>query len=127
MTTVYGEYDPETRSGTACTKKVKGTIHWLNEKHAKNIEVRLFENLTIPKEESSVSGGKEQSATEDEINPNSLTVLNNCYIEDAVEYNMEDRYQFLRNGYFCLDQDSTDEKLVFNRTVGLKDSYKPAN
>ena len=127
VTTVYGEYDPETRSGTACTKRVKGTIHWLNEKHAKNIEVRLFENLTIPKEESSVSGGKEQSATEDEINPNSLTVLNNCYIEDAVEYNMEDRYQFLRNGYFCLDKDSTDEKLVFNRTVGLKDSYKPAN
>ena len=126
VTTVYAEYDPETRSGTNCTKKVKGTIHWLNQKHAKNIEVRLFENLTLPKEETSLAGGKEQTAAEDQFNPNSLTVLNNCYIEDGVEFNMEDRYQFLRTGYFCLDKDSTADKLVFNRTVGLKDSYKPA-
>ena len=69
---------------------------------------------------------KEQTAAEDQFNPNSLTILNNCYIEDGVEFNMDDRYQFLRTGYFCLDKDSTAEKMVFNRTVGLKDSYKPA-
>jgi ribosomal 50S subunit-recycling heat shock protein len=75
VTTVYAEYDPETRSGTNCTKKVKGTIHWLNQKHVKNVEVRLFENLTLPKEETSLAGGKEQSAGEDQFNPNSLTIL----------------------------------------------------
>lgn len=127
VTTVYADYDPETKSGSNCAKKVKGTIHWLNQKHAKQVEVRLFENLTLPKEEASLAGGKEQSAGEDEFNPNSLIVLNNCYVEDDVDYNETDRYQFLRTGYFCLDKDSTKDKLVFNRTVGLKDTYKPQN
>lgn len=126
VTVVYAEYDPETKSGSECTKKVKGTIHWVNQEHCKNIECRLFENLTLPKEESSLAGGKEQTADEDQFNPNSLTIVN-AVIEDAVEFNQEDRYQFLRTGYFCLDTDSTKDKLVFNRTVGLKDSYKPNN
>ncbi len=124
VTTVYADYDPETKSGSNCTKKVKGTIHWINQNHAKQVEVRLFENLTLPKEDNA-AGGKEQTAADDEFNPNSLTILNNCYAEDDVEFNYTDRYQFLRTGYFCLDKDSTADKLVFNRTVSLKDSYKP--
>ncbi len=124
VATVYADYDPETKSGSNCTKKVKGTIHWINQNHAKQVEVRLFENLTLPKEDNA-AGGKEQTAADDEFNPNSLTILNNCYAEDDVEFNYTDRYQFLRTGYFCLDKDSTADKLVFNRTVSLKDSYKP--
>lgn len=124
VTTVYADYDPETKSGSNCTKKVKSTIHWINQNHAKQVEVRLFENLTLPKEDNA-AGGKEQTAADDEFNPNSLTILNNCYAEDDVEFNYTDRYQFLRTGYFCLDKDSTADKLVFNRTVSLKDSYKP--
>ena len=125
VTTVYADYDPETKSGTNCAKKVKGTVHWVNKKHSKNVEIRLFENLTLPKDES-LSGGKEQTAGEDEFNPNSL-IIKNGFVEDDIDYNEEERYQFLRNGYFCLDKDSTKDLLVFNRTVGLKDSYKPNN
>lgn len=115
ITTVYAKYDPETKSGSDCTVKVKGTIHWLNANHAKKIEARLFENLTL--DEESVDGDYV-------FNPNSLTVLDNAYIEDGIEFNFDDRYQFMRNGYYCLDKDSTDEKLVFNRTVTLKETKK---
>ena len=114
VTTIYATYDPATKSGSDCNVKVKGTIHWLNQKYAKQVEVRLFENLTL-------SSRRDENG-DYEFNPNSLTVLENAYVEDGVNYNMEERYQFIRNAYFCLDSDSTAEKLVFNRTVTLKDS-----
>jgi len=122
---VYAEYDKDTKSGTGCTKKVKGTIHWINADEAKEVEVRLFDNLIIPKEEADLAGGKEQEADEDQINPNSIQLIKKAYVEGDVNYNMNDRYQFVRNGYFCLDKDSTKDKMVFNRVVGLKDSYRP--
>ena len=114
VTTIYATYDPATKSGSDCTVKVKGTIHWLNQKHAKQVEVRLFENLTL--------GRERDENGEYTFNPNSLTILENAYVEDGITYTAEERYQFIRNGYYCLDSDTTPDKLVFNRTVTLKDS-----
>ena len=125
VTCVYAEYDKETKSGSGCTKKVKGTIHWINANKADEVEVRLFDNLILPKEETDLSGGKEQEAEEDQINPNSIKIIEKAYVEGGIDYNEESRYQFVRNGYFCLDKDTTEKKMVFNRVVGLKDSYKP--
>lgn len=124
VTCVYAEYDKDTKSGTGCTKKVKGTIHWINAKNAHEVEVRIFDNLILPKEED-LAGGKEQEAKEDEINPDSIKVVEKAYVEGGIDYNFDERYQFVRNGYFCLDKDSTDDKMVFNRVVDLKGSYKP--
>ena len=121
---VYVEYDKDTKSGNGCTKKVKGTIHWINAKNAHEVEVRIFDNLILPKEED-LAGGKEQEAKEDEINPDSIKVVEKAYVEGGIDYNFDDRYQFVRNGYFCLDKDTTDNKMVFNRVVDLKGSYKP--
>lgn len=121
VTTVYCEYDPETKSGSGSIKKVKGTIHWLNSEFARKVEVRLINNL-ISEETAEAVEGQENAVSDDEykFNPNSMIVLENAFVEDDVQFNMEDRYQFLRNGYFALDKDSTDKKLVFNRTITLK-------
>lgn len=115
-------YDPETKSGSGFTgRKVKGTIHWVSAAHAKPVEVRLYENIVdeekgVYNEDGSLN-----------LNPNSLTILNNCYVEPSVEdANAYDSYQFLRHGYFCVDsKDSSKDSLVFNRIVSLKSSYKP--
>lgn len=123
VTTVYAEYEEGTKSGSECTKKVKGTIHWINPKHAKQVEVRLFENLVDEDSQEEVEG-QEHATDNFKINPNSKIILNNCYVEDDVKYNYDDRYQFIRNGYFCLDKDSQDNHLVFNRTITLKDTKK---
>ena len=120
VTCVYCEYDKNTKSGSECTKKVKGTIHWVSEKYSKKIEVRLLDNL-VEEESADVVEGQEHAVDDYNINPNSLVILNNCLIESDVEFNFDDRYQFLRMGYFCLDKDSTNEKLVFNRTITLKE------
>ena len=119
---VYAEYDPETKSGSNCTVKVKGTIHWLNENYADKCEVRLFENLLADEAESSSN----ERAVSDEflINPNSKIVLENAFIEKGLNLTAEERYQFMRNGYFCLDKDTTDEKPVFNRIITLKETKK---
>ncbi|MBE7082892.1 MAG: glutamine--tRNA ligase/YqeY domain fusion protein [Clostridiales bacterium] len=122
VTTIYCTYDPETKSGSGCTKKVKGTIHWVNPKHAHKIECRLFENL-IDEESAEEVEGQERATDGYKINPNSKIVLEDCYVED-IDFDFEERYQFVRNGYFCLDQDSRPEKLVFNRTITLKDTKK---
>lgn len=121
ITCVYAEYEEGTKSGGDCTKKVKGTIHWVNPRHAKQVEVRLFDNL-VDEESAEEVEGQERATEGFKINPNSKIILNNCYVEDTINYNMEERYQFIRNGYFCLDKDSSDDKLVFNRTIGLKDT-----
>lgn len=117
--TVYATYDPSTKSGEGSEVKVKGTIHWLNANHAKKCEVRLFENLLDEEDEGSTN--ERAIKNEFKINPNSLVVNKNAFVED-IEYSDEERYQFIRNGYFCLDKDSTKDSLVFNRIVSLKDT-----
>jgi glutaminyl-tRNA synthetase len=122
VTTIYCTYDPETKSGSGCTRKVKGTIHWVNAKHAKLVECRLSENL-IDEETAEEVEGQERATDGYKINPNSKQVLENCYVED-IDFDSNERYQFVRNGYFCLDSDSTEDKLVFNRTISLKETKK---
>ncbi len=123
VTTVYANYIEGTKSGSDCQIKVKGTIHWINPNHAIKVEARLFENLVDEDSQEEVEG-QEHATDNFKINPNSLKVLNNCYVEDEITYTKEERYQFIRNGYFCLDKDTTPEKLVFNRTITLKDTKK---
>ncbi len=119
---VYATYDPETRGGnTPDGRKVRGTIHWVNAKDYCDAEVRLYDNLfTVPDPDS---GDKNFL---DYINPESLVVLKNCKVEKSLaDAHKQDRFQFMRQGYFCVDsKDSTKENLVFNRAVGLKDSFK---
>ena len=119
VTVVHCTYDPITKNGTGFTgRKVKGTIHWVPVPFAKKVTARLYENLVdeekgVYNEDGSVN-----------LNPNSLTVVENCYIEPAIE-EAKDSFQFVRNGYFCVDtKDSTDDHLVFNRIVSLKSSFK---
>ena len=123
VTEVRCTYDPETKSGSGFTgRKVKGTIHWVEATTAVKAEVRLYENIVdeekgVYNEDGSLN-----------LNPNSLTVLNECYIEPVIkEAKSLDSFQFLRQGYFCVDcKDSKEDHLVFNRIVSLKSSYKPA-
>jgi glutaminyl-tRNA synthetase len=119
---IHCTYDPETRSGTGTsTKKVKGTIHWVSAKHAVEAEVRLYDRLfSVPNPD----GNKEKSYL-DFMNPDSLEILSNALVEPFMkDAKPQDRVQFERHGYFCVDTKyTTDKKLVFNRTVTLKDSW----
>ncbi len=117
VTTVYCTYDPETRGGE-CERKIKGTIHWLNAADAVPAEVRLYEDLLLPEAE-----GEEKEFTE-RLNPNSLTVVNALIEPELAQKEPGYRCQFMRTGYFCADLDYTAEHPVFNRIVGLKDSFK---
>ena len=121
VTEVYAEYDPETRGGdTPDGRKVRGTVHWVDANNYLDAEVRLYDNLFTDPEPD--VGDKNFL---DYINPESLTVLKNCKIEKSVEgAEMPMHYQFMRLGYFCIDNDSKPEALVFNRSVSLKDGYK---
>ena len=122
VTEVHCTYDPETKCGTGFTgRKVKGTIHWVSKTHAKQAEVRLYENLVD--EEKGVYNKEDGSLN---LNPDSLTVLKNCYVEDSFkDAGGYDSFQFVRNGYFCIDsKDSSPESLVFNRIVSLKSSFR---
>ena len=122
VTAVHVTYDSETKAGTGFTgRKVKGTIHWVAAPYAKQAEVRLYENLVD--EEKGVYNKEDGSLN---LNPNSLTVLQECMVEDSFgESKPGDSFQFVRNGYFCLDlRDSDPEHLVFNRIVSLKSSFK---
>lgn len=122
VTTVHVTYDPETKAGTGFTgRKVKGTIHWVPASYAQRAEVRLYENLID--EEKGVYNKEDGSLN---LNPHSLEIRRNCYVEpsfqDAEPY---DSFQFVRNGYFCIDaKDSRPDALVFNRIVSLKSSFK---
>ena len=121
VTVVHGTYDPETKSGSGFEgRKVKGTIHWVAVPTAKKIECRLYENI-IDEEK-----GKLNADGTLNLNPNSLTVLKECYGEPALaQAEAYDSFQFVRNGYFCADcKDSTKENPVFNRIVSLKSSFK---
>lgn len=122
VTEIHCTYDPETKSGSGFTgRKVKGTIHWVAAQTAQTAEVRLYENLVD--EEKGVYNKEDGSLN---LNPNSLTVLKNCYIEPALaDAKAYDSFQFVRNGYFCVDaKDSTPDALVFNRIVSLKSSFR---
>lgn len=122
VTVVHCTYDPETKCGTGFTgRKVKGTIHWVSAPQAKKAEVRLYENLID--EEKGVYNKEDGSLN---LNPDSLQILKECYVEDSFnEAGPCDSFQFVRNGYFCIDsKDSTPENLVFNRIVSLKSSFK---
>ena len=122
VTEIHCTYDPETRSGSGFEgRKVKGTIHWVSAESAVDAEVRLYENIVDEEK------GKLNEDGTLNYNPNSLTVLKNCKLEAALgEAVKGDKYQFLRHGYFCVDEkDTTEDHLVFNRIVSLKSSYKP--
>lgn len=116
------EYDLLTRGGEAPDgRRVKGTLHWVSVPHAVKAQVRLYENLFTLRDMSEMEEGKSYN---DYLNPESLTVLENCFVEPALAAAKPlDRFQFLRQGYFCADADSTPERPVFNRTVALKDSW----
>ena len=121
VTAVHCTYDPETFGGDAPDgRKVKGTIHWVNANDCVEAEVRLYDrlfNVENPSDEEGVS------SFEDNLNPDSL-IKKTAYVEKALkETKPGDKYQFMRLGYFCTDIDSTDEKIVFNRTVALRDSF----
>ncbi len=125
VTQIYATYDPQTRSGSGFTgRKVKGTIHWVSAAQAVKAQVRLYENLV---DESAGSVYNEDGSVN--LNPNSRTVLSECYIEPVIEgAKAYDSFQFLRSGFFCVDcKDSRPEALVFNRICPLKSSYKPEN
>jgi glutaminyl-tRNA synthetase len=113
-------YIPESKSGSDTSGiNVKGTLHWVSIKHAVPVEVRLYDRLFKVEDLSEAEGD-----FKDHINPNSLQVLPAVYAEPALkEARPEDRYQFLRKGYFCIDPDSTADKLIFNRTVTLRDTW----
>ena len=119
---VYATYDPESRGGNAPDgRKIKGTIHWVDANNCKDAEVRLYDNLfTVPDPDA---GDKNFL---DYLNPDSLKVLNGCKVEQAMgEDESINSYQFMRLGYFCVDGKSSKEgKLVFNRSVSLKDGFK---
>lgn len=117
---IYCEYDPESRSGLeGANRKVKGTLHWVSAAHCLPAEVRLYDRLFNVENPSA-----DERDFRELLNPDSLTVLHNCYVEKYVAEQTATRYlQFQRIGYFTYDKHSTPEKLVFNRTVGLKDSW----
>ncbi len=122
VTTVHCTYDPETRSGSGFEgRKVKGTIHWVSAESAIDVEVRLYENI-IDEEK-----GKLNDDGTLNLNPNSLVIKQGCKLEKAFEEAQPgEAFQFLRNGFFCVDsKDSTAEHHVYNRIVSLKSSYKP--
>ncbi len=122
VTEVHCTYDPETKAGSGFTgRKVKGTIHWVPAAYAQKAEVRLYENLID--EEKGVYNKEDGSLN---LNPNSLKVIRDAYVEPSFEgVGAYDSFQFVRNGYFCIDaHDSAPEHLVFNRIVSLKSSFK---
>ena len=122
VTEVHCTYDPETKSGSGFhARKVKGTIHWVAAPYAQKAEVRLYENLVD--EEKGVYNKEDGSLN---LNPNSLTILKDCFVEPGFEKaEAYDSFQFVRTGFFCIDaKDSAPDALVFNRIVSLKSSFK---
>jgi len=115
-------YDPATRGGDSPDRrKVKATLHWVSAKHAIGAEVRLYEHLFAKPEPEAVEEGQDFFAS---LNPNSLECLADCRLEPSLRGAVAgSRFQFERLGYFCVDRDSTADRLVFNRTVTLRDTW----
>ena len=122
VTEVYAEYDPETRSGMPQSgRRVKGTIHWISVDYSLDVEVRLYDRLFTVE---NPTGDKERDFVKF-INPDSLVVKQNCKVEEYLkDAQPMDIFQFMRVGYFNVDKESTADKLVFNRTVALRDSWR---
>jgi glutaminyl-tRNA synthetase len=118
---VYAEYDPQTKSGMPeSNRKVKGTIHWVSVNHAVPAEIRLYDRLFMVENPSE----EKEKDFHELLNPDSLTILTNCFVEEELKNAKPyDHFQFQRIGYFNVDPDSAGEKLVFNRTVSLKDTW----
>jgi glutaminyl-tRNA synthetase len=113
-------YDPETRSGSASTRKVKATLHWVSASHAVGAEVRLYDRLFTVENPDTGKDGDWLST----LNPEALVVLDDAQLEPSLAAATPgERVQFERQGYFCVDPDSTPERLVFNRTVTLRDTW----
>lgn len=120
---VHCTYDPDTKSGSGTvSRKVKGVLHWVSAAHAVKAEVRLYDYLMKTEEQEEKE--KESRDFIDTLNSNSIEVLKNCLVEPSIKTAQAgSRFQFLRNGYFVMDRDSTADMLVFNRIVSLKDSW----
>ena len=120
VTEIHCNYFPESKSGHDTSGiSVKGVIHWVSAPHAIRCELRMYDRLFIPEDPSNAEGD-----FKDHINPNSLEVISNAYAEPELKKaKAGDKFQFIRKGYFCMDPDSTENHPVFNKTVGLKDSW----
>ena len=120
ITAIHCTYIPESKSGTDTSGiSVKGTIHWVSAMHAATAEIRLYDRLF-----KAENPANEEGDFKDNINPASLQVIQQAFIEPSLKMATKDlRYQFIRKGYFCLDKDSTPQKMIFNRTVTLKDAW----
>lgn len=125
VTEVHCTYDPETRSGgPQAGRKVKGTLHWVSAAHALDAEVRIYDRLFSDEDPS----GHKDTDPREFLNPGSLVVMTGCKVEPSLaEAKPLDKFQFQRVGYFCVDYDSLPGRLVFNRTVGLKDTWARMN
>jgi len=119
---IHCSYDPDTRGGWSQDgRKVMGTLHWVSASHAVDAEIRLYDHLFTVENPNEVEAGTD---FKDYLNPESLVSLTNCKVEPGLQSaSPGDRYQFLRQGYFCVDPDSCQGKLVFNRTVSLRDTW----
>jgi glutaminyl-tRNA synthetase len=118
-------YDPATRGGSSADGRVvRGTLHWVSAAHSLPAEVRLYDHLFLSADPGAEEAGADFTQG---LNPNSLEVLTQCRVEASLAGAAAgSRYQFLRQGYFCVDPDSSAEQLVFNRTVPLRDSWARA-
>ncbi len=121
VSVIHCNYDPDTKSGSGtATRKIKGTLHWVSAEHAVDAEVRLYDRLFMDENPD----GHEDKDFKEFINPDSLTILSGCKVEPSLQdARYPQQFQFQRLGYFNCDKDSTKERLVFNRTVGLRDSW----
>jgi glutaminyl-tRNA synthetase len=122
VTEVHCTYDPLSRGGNSPDgRKVKSTMHWVSAAHAISAEIRLYDKLFTKADPYDLEEGQDVL---DNLNPNSLEILTGAKLEPSLaSAKLEDRFQFERVGYFCLDPDATPDKLVFNRTLALKDSW----
>jgi len=124
ITTVFCKYDADSKSGSgseASMRKVKGTLHWVSAEHAIDAEVRSYDRLFSDEDPAGKSDGTD---FKDYLNPDSLQIIGNCKLEPSLATaKPKEKFQFQRKGYFCVDYDSTPEKIIFNRTVTLKDTW----
>jgi glutaminyl-tRNA synthetase len=122
ITEIHCTYDPNTRKGYAPDgRKVKGTLHWVSAPHSIDAEVRRYDRLFIKENPLDLEEGEDFL---DYLNPNSLVIYNRCKVEPSLkDSRLGDKFQFERQGYFCVDPDSSSDHLVFNLTVSLKDTW----
>jgi glutaminyl-tRNA synthetase len=124
ITEIICTYDPETKSGSGVSRKVKGTLHWVSAQDAIDAEVRIYDRLFSDEDPA----GHKDKDFKEFLNPDSLSVLTGCKLEPTLATAQpDDKFQFQRLGYFCVDKDSTKEHLIFNRTVPLRDSWAKKN